>query len=658
MSEILAPGGALETALPGYEDRPYQRAMSAAVEAALRDERALLVEAGTGIGKTLAYLIPALCSGQRVIVSTGTKTLQEQIARHDIPLLKKLLPHPFEAVTLKGVSNYLCRRRLHRMSVRTTAQPQDESFEIIRAWAGETATGDRAEIAAREPSIRDDHPLWASITTTPETRLGPRCPFFETCFVTQARRRAEKADLVLVNHHLFLADLALRSAYPGARVLPDYDAVIFDEGHQLEETITEHFGIGVSSIRATQLTRDLRRELIKEDLFRGRSTAHGFLESLDGAAGAFFSLVRSKLLSANAATNDRERSELPERLLTDGDGEEAWFRLDTALDEMANHARLNAEKQPSPEATEAVITLARRAERLRDDLATVAERSQEDLVYWGEVRGTGVFLRGSPIEVGGIVRDNIIARVPTAIITSATLSTEGNFSYLRQRLGLDAEHADELLVESPFDYATQTLFYVARDLPEPRDPGFTTACCPRIEELLAITEGRAFVLFTSYRALREATRRLRNRLPYEVLVQGEQPRASLLDSFRESGHAVLFATGTFWEGVDVPGEALSQVIIDKLPFAPPADPLTAARLRRIEEQRADPFATYQLPRAALSLKQGFGRLIRRQDDRGLIALLDGRLLSKRYGEVFLDTLPAAIPRTSALEQARRWWNRQ
>ncbi len=653
--ELLAPGGALETALSCYEDRPEQRAMAEAVEAALRDERTLLVEAGTGTGKTLAYLIPALSCGKRVIVSTGTRTLQEQIARHDIPLLQHLLPHPFEAVTLKGVSNYVCRRRLHQLSVLGVTEASDPSFELIRDWARNTATGDRAQLAEIDPSISDDHPIWQKLTTTPETRLGPRCPFFDQCYVTQARRAAEKADLVLVNHHLFLADLALRNAYPGARVLPDYDAVIFDEGHQLEETITEHFGINVSSVRTTQLIRDLRNELTKEDLFRGRSASHGFLESLEGSASAFFALVRERILSTSATTDNHERRELPPHLLEDSDGEAAWFRLDTSLEEMATHCRLTAEKRQSAEAAEAALSLARRAARLRDDLALVAERSHDNLVYWGETRGTGVFLRGSPVEVTAIVRDNIVTAVPTTIITSATLSTGGTFDYLRKRLGLDLEVADELLVESPFDYAKQALFYIARDLPEPRDAGFTAACCGRIEELLAITEGRSFVLFTSHRALRQATLRLRARLPYDVLVQGQEPRASLLESFRRSGRAVLLATGTFWEGVDVPGEALSQVIIDKLPFAAPTDPLTAARLRHIEEQEADPFVTYQLPRAALTLKQGFGRLIRRRDDRGIVSLLDGRILSKRYGSVFLDTLPPSIPRTSAIEQVRRWW---
>jgi len=654
---ILAPGGALATALARYEDRPQQRAMAAAVEAALLDERTLIVEAGTGTGKTLAYLIPAISSGKRVVVSTGTRTLQEQIARHDIPLLKQLLDIPFEAVTLKGVSNYVCRRRLHTLTVENTTQPAEPAFDIIRSWVQNTAIGDRAQLAEIEPSIPDDHPIWQRITTTPETRLGPRCPFFAECFVTQARRAAERADLILVNHHLFLADLSLRNTHPGARVLPDYDAAIFDEGHQLEETLTEHFGIAVSSMRTAQLYRDLRRELTKEDLFRGRSTSHGFLDNLARSSQAFFTLVRERLLQSTES-GSLDRCELPRDLLESDAGETAWFNLDTALDEMTIHCQRVADRNRSPEFAEAAGSLARRAGRLRDDIATIAEQSRDQLVYWGEVRHNEVFLRGSPVEIGAIMREQLIAAVPATIITSATLSTGGSFTYLRRRLGLDEEATDELLVESPFDYTRQALLYIARDLPDPRDFSFTPACCDRIVELLEITEGRAFVLFTSYRALHEATRRLRNQLPYPLLVQGQEPRASLLERFRQSGHAVLLATGTFWEGVDVPGEALSQVIIDKLPFAPPNDPLTAARLRLIEEQGDDPFKAYQLPRAALALKQGFGRLIRRQDDRGIVALLDGRILSRRYGEVFLKTLPHSIPRTSVLKQVRAWWRRE
>ena len=655
MIDVLAPGGSLATAIPDYEDRPEQRAMAAAVAQAIRDERNLIVEAGTGTGKTLAYLIPALQSGKRVVVSTGTRTLQEQITRHDIPLLEELLPDPFTAVTLKGVSNYVCQRRIHELGVRGPAARDADSFATIREWAHDSPTGDRAELAVRAPEIRDDAPIWSQLTTTPETRIGGRCPFFERCFVTRARRQAERADLVLVNHHLFLADLALRTNFPGARVLPDYEVVIFDEGHQLEEVITDHFGISASSLRMHQLLRDLRHVLTADELFVDRTISHRFIESLTNSADRLFALLRACLASHISA--DSDRIELPEELFADGRRNEAWLLLDTALDEISMHTQLAAEREQAAEAREAAHAMVRRIARFRDDLATLAERSTAELIYWGELRASSVFLHGSPIEIAALVNERIVDVIPTVIVTSATLTTEGSFDYTRGRLGLEEDVADELCVESPFDYTTQALLYVATDLPSPGLPGFTPACCLRIVDLLAITEGRAFVLFTSHRALRQASRLLRGALPYPVLIQGQQPRAALLDRFRSQPGAVLLATGSFWEGVDVPGPALSQVIIDKLPFAPPSDPLTAARMRNLEEKARDPFTTYQLPRAALALKQGFGRLIRRGDDRGIVSVLDGRLLSKNYGRVFIETLPAGLPRTASIERARRWWCR-
>ncbi len=653
MTDLLAPGGCLAATIPDYEDRPEQRAMAAAVAIAIDDERVLVVEAGTGTGKTLAYLIPALQSGKRVVVSTGTRTLQEQITRHDLPLLADLLERPFVAVPLKGVSNYVCQRRLHELTARSAADSMSPELTRVQAWIADTETGDRAELAERDPTIPDNAPIWDQLTATPETRLGSRCPFFERCYVTRARRRAERADLILVNHHLFLADLALRRSHPGARVLPDYDAVVFDEGHQLEEVITDHFGISVSSLRTSQLGRELERILTRDELFQERSAARHFLDRMERCASAFFTTLRASLL-ANVDP-DSDRIELPVDLFADRHHHRAWLDLDTALDELRVHTEVAAETRLDAAPRDEAIGLCRRIERLRDDLATLAERATDNLVYWGELRGTGVALHGSPVEVGEVMSREILDSVSSVVVTSATLTTGGSFRYLRERLGLDGEQIDELTVASPFDYANQALLYVSTDLPWPRQPGFTAACCQRIAELLAITEGRAFVLFTSHRALREAARTLERTLPYPLLVQGREPRASLLERFRTTPHPVLLATGAFWEGVDVPGDALSQVIIDKLPFAPPTDPLTAARMRRLEEREVDPFAAYQLPRAALALKQGFGRLIRRRDDRGIVALLDGRLLGKGYGRVFLDTLPGAVPRTASIERVRRWW---
>ncbi|HWU85663.1 MAG TPA: ATP-dependent DNA helicase [Kofleriaceae bacterium] len=649
----LAPGGRLDRAIPHYEDRAEQRAMSAAVARALDDARPLIVEAGTGTGKTLAYLIPALASGKRVIVSTGTRALQDQIARHDIPLLRSILPRPFSAVVLKGVANYACRRKLAELAARP-GTPADTSAGALLDWAEHTDTGDRAEVEW----LAESAPLWAEVTTTPDARIGPRCPHFERCFVTQARRLAEQAQLVLVNHHLYFADRALRAAHPGAKVLPEHDAVIFDEAHQLEDVATEHFGAKISTPRLAELVRDAHLALSRMPLWTGRGSADT-IHAVESAGIGLFAQVRAALAGAHATAADAHgRVPLPAGLFDHPDRQTAWFKLDTALEDLARAAEAESEPPPDAEpeadagARASLSGLARRARALRDDLAAIAEQRQRNHVYWGEVRPSGTFLTASPIDVADLVRRHIITAGPTPIFTSATLAAAGDFGYMRARLGLD--DADEVLLASPFDYARQALLYVPRDLPLPSD-GFTAEAAARCRELLAITGGRAFLLFTSHRALRDAAARLAD-LPYPRLVQGDAPRATLVDRFRATPGAVLLGTGSFWEGVDVPGDALSLVVIDKLPFAPHTDPLIAARMAAAAEAGADPFAHIQLPAAAIALKQGFGRLIRRRDDRGIVAILDPRIVVRGYGRVFLDTLPAGLPRTSALEQVRRWWN--
>lgn len=648
MIDLLAPGGGLERAIPYYEDRAEQRAMSAAVARALDDERPLIVEAGTGTGKTLAYLIPALQSGKRVVVSTGTRALQDQIARHDIPLLRTILPRPFSAVVLKGVSNYVCRRKLAETASRGSAASE---LAALVDWSEHTDTGDRAEVEW----LAEAAPLWTEVTTTPDARIGPRCPYFERCFVTQARRLAEKAELILVNHHLYFADRALRAAHVGARVLPEHDAVIFDEAHQLEDVATEHFGARVSTHKLAQLVRDAHVGLSRMPLWTGRA-ADDVILAVERAGIALFSQIRAVLVGESEA-----RMHLPPGLFDAPERQTAWFKLDNALEELARAAEAESEPPPDGEESEdagaraSLVGLARRAREMRDDLATIAEQRQKSHVYWGEVRPTGTLLTASPIEVGELVRRYIVTSGPTPIFTSATLTAAGDFSYQRVRLGLDdPASCDELLVPSPFDYARQALLYVPRDLPPPADDSYSAAAAQRTLELLAITQGRAFLLFTSHRALRDAAARLAT-TPYPRLVQGDAPRATLIDRFRATPNAILLGTGSFWEGVDVPGDALSLVVIDKLPFSPHTDPLVAARMQACAEAGRDPFQTIQLPAAAIALKQGFGRLIRRRDDRGIVAILDSRIVTRTYGRTFIETLPAGLPRTSAIEQVKRWW---
>jgi ATP-dependent DNA helicase DinG len=647
--DLLAPGGGGGRAIPHYEDRVEQRVMSAAVARALDDERALIVEAGTGTGKTLAYLIPALLSGKRIVVSTGTRALQDQIARHDLPLLRAIVGRPFSAVVLKGVANYVCQRKLAELVSRNaTLTARDVSIDAVADWAAHTETGDRAEVEW----LGEAAPLWADVTTTPEARIGPRCPYFERCFVTQARRRADQAQLVLVNHHLYFADRALRAASPTARLLPAHDAVIFDEAHQLEDVATEHFGAKVSTAKLAELVRDAHLALTAMPLWTGRA-GDDAIATVERAGIALFALIRPVL----AATGADSRVPLPAGLFDHPDRQHAWFRLDTALEDLARTAEAESEPPPDEEepvdagARASLTGLARRARGLRGDLATIAEQRHKSHVYWGETRANGTFLTASPIDVAELVRRHILAAGPTPILTSATLTAAGSFAYARARLGVD--DADELVVTSPFDYARQAMLYVPRDLPPVAD-GFSAEAAARTRELLQLTCGRAFLLFTSHRALREATARLTN-LPFPRLVQGEAPRAALVDRFRVTPNAVLLGTSSFWEGVDVPGDALSLVVIDKLPFAPHTDPLIAARMAAAAEAGREPFADIQLPAAAIALKQGFGRLIRRRDDRGIVAILDGRVVSRGYGRVFLDTLPAGLPRTSALEVVRRWW---
>jgi ATP-dependent DNA helicase DinG len=621
--------------------------MAAAVAAALEGRRALMVEAGTGIGKTLAYLVPALQSGQRVVVSTGTRALQDQIARNDLPLLRTLLPRPFNAVVLKGISNYVCKRKL----AERTMDRRDSRG--IAEWASESSSGDRAEV----DWIGEDDPWWSEVTTTSEARLGPRCPYFNVCFVTNARRAAEKANLILVNHHLYFADLAIRVSGGTSRVLPEHDAVIFDEAHQLEDVATEHFGVRFSSTQLTGLLRDAQVLLGKMSLWTGAAATLP-VRSAERAGIALFSGVRAALLPLPSA-GDHGRVALPPGLFDHPDRQRAWFELDVALEEVARCAEAEAEDGPDEEIATAATRgglgqLAWRARALRDALALVAEQRQQSYVYWGEVRSHHTSLIASPIQVSELVSRHVLRAGPTPVFTSATLSAGGSLDYTRQRLGLTSDAVDGVIVESPFDYSRCAMLYLPRDLPGPDDPGYAVAAAERIRQLLALTGGGAFVLCTSHRSLL-ALSALLDDVPYPRWVQGESPRGLLVDKFRSTPGSVLFGCGSFWEGVDVPGDALRMVIIDRLPFTPHVDPLQAARMRSAAERGADPFAVIQLPAAAIALKQGFGRLIRRCDDRGIVAVLDGRIVTKSYGRVFFTTLPAKVPRTSSFEQVRRWW---
>jgi ATP-dependent DNA helicase DinG len=630
--ELLGPDGPLARAIEGYEHREAQLAMADAVEQALDHDGVLFVEAGTGTGKTLAYLVPAILSGRKVVVSTGTKTLQDQIMEHDLPLLERHLGLPVRAACMKGLGNYLCLRRFDEFlgSAEADRAPHDRLVPILRRFRDTTRTGDRAELA-----VAEDLPIWAHVASSSETRIGPRCAHYEACFVTRMRRAADDAQIVVVNHHLFFADLATRGPHGGGAI-PDYDAVIFDEAHQLEDVATEFFGVRVSTTRLETLARDGQRALAAARLEGGAE----LLRNVVGDAATFF----AELPRVSA---EGSRAPLPPEALG-ARAREAMLRLDASLDALASFCKRNAA------AGEAVAQIGRRAEKARDDLAVIADGGPAEHVTWAELRGRSVSIGASPVDVSAIVRDEVLARTRAVVFTSATLATAGSFEFARKRLGVEHE-VDELIVPSPFDYPAQAALYVPRSLPDPREPDFLERAAEETLALVEITGGGAFVLTTSLRAMRELSRRCAGRLRQTAFVQGDAPKATLLEGFRRDGNAVLFATSSFWEGVDVPGDALRLVVIDKLPFEVPTDPLVRARCERLEQRGAQPFMEYLVPSAAIALKQGFGRLVRTRRDRGVVAILDRRLLTKGYGRVFLGSLPPAR-RCEDLDAVRAFWS--
>ncbi|QRK13504.1 ATP-dependent DNA helicase [Archangium violaceum] len=639
---LLGPGGALQNALEAYEYRPEQLQMARSVEKAFNERGYLLAEAGTGTGKTLAYLVPALLSGRRVVVSTATKTLQEQIFFKDLPLLRERMGLSFEAAYLKGRSNYLCLHRYESFSKDPQFATREEGryWKHLKTWASRTETGDRSEL-----ELPESFSAWGRLSTTSDTCLGSKCPLYENCFVTRVRRAAESADLLVVNHHLFFADLALRGrGQRGEGVLPQYDAVIFDEAHALEDAAGSHFGHSVSSFRLEELVRDALGALSTED------SRFGMLSSL---------VVRlrthSEVLFSQAPRvlglheNEGAVALKPERLALLSNSLEQVKESLSALS-----AFTTTEREPE------LTLLTRRCAELVADLSFLEKVESNDHVYWAEARGRGVFLRASPIEIARELQERLYGGVDTVVFTSATLAAEGRFDFFARRMGLYDEDGVPVAsvrtvsVPSPFDFEHQSALYLPTHLPDPAAPGFIEAASEEIIRLCEVTGGRAFVLFTSLRNMERAHGLARNRLPYQVLLQGERPKQQLLEAFREQP-SVLFAAHSFWEGVDVPGDALSLVIIDRLPFASPGDPVVAARIRQLEARGEEAFGGYQLPQAALALRQGFGRLIRTRADRGIVAMLDRRIVTKNYGRAFLTSLPPAR-RIDQLGALSAWFN--
>jgi ATP-dependent DNA helicase DinG len=636
--------------------------MAQAVEQALEEKRHLIVEAGTGTGKTLAYLMPVICSGKRVIISTGTKNLQEQLFYKDVPFLEQALfgeaasgdessKRRLSVCYMKGRNNYLCRKKLYDL----TDQPvlsgleEIEQYRAIAAWEKTTATGDRAELA----ELPETSALWPKLDARSEACIGQKCKEWERCFITEMRRRGMENDIIIVNHHLFFADLAIKlqaDGAPDAGILPEAAAVIFDEAHELEDVAGNYFGISVSNLRVENLARDVEGSMQHNRMLSA---------SLSGALGSL-----------------RERSQFFFSLLPPGEGRFAFNTRREFLEENGDEflalnqalTRLAGELEGLPQKPEEIFNFVRRAQELQVQLGFAMESEDRNTVFWIERRGGGranspqrhpsaslragsdtekredysrgrqnVFLQATPIDVGPILRECLWSKLECAVLTSATLAVGGGFEYIRQRLGL--EHARESVLPSHFDYESQALFYVPPDLPDARTPQFTALAAERIRKLLEITRGRAFVLFTSYAQMNDVYQQLLGDLEFPMLRQGDAPKSALLEEFRLTPNAVLFATSSFWQGVDVQGEQLSCVIIDRLPFAVPSDPVVAARVKAIDSDGGNAFFQYQVPAAVITLKQGFGRLIRSLHDRGLLVLLDNRILKKQYGRVFIESLP-------------------
>ncbi len=638
-ARVFGEGGLLSRAYPNFELRPEQARMSQAVAEAIDGRHHLLMEAPTGTGKTLAYLVPAVESGRKVVVSTGTKNLQEQLFFKDLPGLEKVLEKPIPAAYMKGRDNYLCLKRAREFAEEPLFEELSEVdlHRQVMDWSRDTSTGDRGELGDLPERLR----FWDRINARSDTCLGQKCPDFEPCHLTQMRRRAAEAQVVVVNHHLLMADLLVRDNSFG-QVIPDYSVLIIDEAHSLEDVATAHLGSTISSHKVTELAGDLDRTL-------AHPAARRRTDKLRAAATGFFGVMRNQ---EGRFTLDAHRRD------------DLWMgagkRLREALslcESIVSEAGSNRSEEPD------AASLSRRASDMKATLDRILASDDPDcetrpgtaFVSWGEARGRGVTLQVSPIDVSDPLRQMLFSRGSPVILTSATLAIAGSFDFVKGRLGID--DAADLILGTPFDPARQTTLYIPKDFPEPGADTFVERMTEELRHLLEVTQGRAFVLFTSFRILNKVREALEGRVPYPLLAQGDGSRHALLERFRQTPGAVLLATSSFWHGVDVQGDALSLVVIDKLPFDVPSDPIVAARIEAIRRGGGNPFSEYQIPAAVIGLKQGLGRLIRSRQDRGVLAVMDTRLLTRPYGRVFLSSIPP-YPVVHDIDKVRAFFTSQ
>ena len=636
MNEVFGPGGMLERCMiGGYEHRRAQLLMAELVQDAFESRHHVVVEAGTGTGKTLAYLLPAICSGRRVVISTATKSLQEQLYQKDIPFLQKHFAPQLKVAVMKGRSNFLCRAKLHQIADQPILKGMEEmdAFRQIQDWSKLTETGDRAELTF----LPDDSELWPRMDARRDTCTGQKCSDFKQCFITAMQQRAKEADLIIVNHHLFFADLALKQDDFGS-ILPEYSAVVFDEAHEMEDVASDYFGRQISNYRFEELARDA--DIAMRLLHLASPALLRRTQRVRERSRAFFDVF--------SARDGRYSFEKDEREAFLEAHREAYDALASALKGLETEFAAMAQKP------EELLRISRRSFEIRQELAFLLESHERNFVYWYERRNKGVFLAATPIDVSQVLRTRLFEQFDSIVLTSATLTVAGRFEYIRQRLGLD--HAKEGALPPEFDWGQQALLYMPRAIPDVRNPAFPQAAADEIVKLLELSQGRAFCLFTSYSQMNDLFERVRVRVSFPLLLQGTAPRSALLERFKNTPGAVLFATSSFWQGVDVPGKQLSCVIVDRLPFAVPSDPIVAARVKALQEDGRNAFSEFQVPQAVLALKQGFGRLVRTKTDRGVLALLDSRIQRMAYGKIFLESLPA-YGKTQELADVARFLER-